>query len=186
MVLRVRGGEVEAFDLLMAETQGLVLGIALRFLGDAEQAKDACQDAYIRAFRSLGSYRVGESFTAWIARIAANVCCDHLKRRGEVATDPRILEHLPSQDGHQEASVLQEEQRDIVQRALGILTKAERMALCLRDIEGMPTDEVARLLDLRPGTVRSQIAAARRKVMEFCRSTLHRRGERDRPEGDRG
>jgi len=175
LVLRVRGGEVEAFDEIMRETQGRVLGLAWRLLGDREQARDASQEAYLRAFKSLGTYKVGESFTAWIGRITANVCCDYFKKRGTGAVDSQVLESIPSPDsGKAEDIVLRRQHMELVQKALAVLTPAERMALTLRDMEGLSTDETAHILGLKSGTIRTQIASARNKVKSFCQRVLHR------------
>jgi len=177
LVLRVRGGDVEAFDTIMAETQGRVMGLAYRLLGDRELAKDASQEAFLRAFRSLGTFRLGDPFSAWIGRICANVCFDLMKRReaGKItASDPLVLESIPSPDSlGAEDAILLNQRRALVQRALAILSAAERSALVLRDIEGLSTEEAAQTLGLRPGTVRANISQARRKVKDFCQRFLH-------------
>ena len=174
LVLRVRGGEAEAFDEIMRETEGRVLGLAWRLLGDRELAKDASQEAYLRAYKSLGTYRIGESFTAWMGRITANVCCNYFNKRGSGTADSQVLESIPSPDsGQAEASVLRRQHMELVQRALAALTPGERAALTLRDMEGLSTDETARILGLKPGTIRTQIASARHKVKNFCQRVLH-------------
>jgi len=178
MVLRVRCGETWAFDEIMAETEGRVLGLAYRLLGDKDQARDASQEAYLRIFKSLDSYRIGESFIAWAGRITANVCCDYLKKREYGAVDSQILGSIPSPDSDQaETSVLRQQHRELVQRALSTLTPAERSALVLRDMEGLSTDETARVLGLKAGTVRTQISSARSKIKSFCQRILHKSGQ---------
>lgn len=173
LVLRVRDGDIEAFDDLMQETQGRVMGIAWRILRDPELAKDASQEAYLRAYKSLHTYRVGESFTAWIGRIVANVCCDYLKGCEGREVDPQVLELMPSTGGNlAESAVLHRQHAELVQRALAILTPAERTALVMRDMEGLSTNETAHALGLKPGTVRTQISVARSKVKGFCRRIL--------------
>ncbi|MDR0498695.1 MAG: sigma-70 family RNA polymerase sigma factor [Holophagales bacterium] len=177
MVLRVRGGEIEAFDEIMLETEGRVLGLAWRLLGDKEQARDASQEAYLRIFKSLDSYRIGESFMAWVGRITANVCFDYLKKRGHLALDSQTLESIPSPISDQaEIYVLQQQRRELIQKALSILTPAERSALVLRDMEGLSTNETARVLGLKAGTVRTQISSARNKIKNFCQRVLHKSG----------
>jgi RNA polymerase sigma-70 factor (ECF subfamily) len=173
LVLRVLGGDIEAFDQIMLETEGRALGLAWRLLGDREQAKDACQEAFLRAFKSLGTYRIGESFIAWIGRIVANVCCDHAKNREYGYTDPQVLEKMPVPESEcAEDAVLRQQRRGLVDRALKTLAPAERSALVLRDLEGMSTDEAAQVLGLKPGTVRAYVASARAKIKNCCQRIL--------------
>jgi RNA polymerase sigma-70 factor (ECF subfamily) len=173
LVLRVLRGDIEAFNEIMLETEGKALGLAWRLLGDREQAKDACQEAFLRAFKSLGTYRIGESFVSWIRRIVANVCCDHAKKREYGYTDPQVLEQMPAPESDcAEDAVLRQQQRGLVDRALKTLAPAERSALVLRDLEGMSTDEAAQVLGHKPGTVRANVASARAKIKNYCRKVL--------------
>ena len=184
MVLRVRRGDAEAFNEIMLETEKRVLGIAYRVLGDPEQAKDASQDAFLRAYKSLNTYRVGESFMAWIGRVTVNVCRDYLKKREHgamAAADPNFLESMPSPDSYKaETTMLRHQHAELIQRALAALTPAERMALVLRDMEGFSTHETARALGLKEGTIRAQISMARSKIKVFCQRVL-RKNKGDRP-----
>jgi RNA polymerase sigma-70 factor (ECF subfamily) len=173
LVLRVLGGDIEAFNEIMLETQGKALGLAWRLLGEREQAKDACQEAFLRAFKSLGTYRIVESFTSWIGRIVANVCCDHAKKREYGYTDPQVLEQMPAPDTDSaEDIVLRQQRRGLVDRALKTLAPAERSALVLRDLEGMSTDEAAQVLGPKPGTVRANVSSARAKIKNYCQRVL--------------
>jgi len=174
LVVRVRRGEIEAFDEIMKETQGKVLGLAYKLLGDKELAKDASQEAFLRAYKSLDTFRLGESFTAWIGRIVANVCFDQMKKREIGDSAPQLLESVPSPDSLEaEDAVLLNQRRVLVQKALAALSPAERSALVLRDIEGMSTLEAAQALGLKEGTIRANISQARRKVKDFCQRLLH-------------
>jgi len=174
MVIRVLDGEIEAYNELMAETEGRVLGLAWKILGNKEQAMDACQEGFLRAYKSLHSYRIGESFVAWVMTITANICRDYLKKRDYGATDPQILESMPATDNENaEEAVLQRQRKGIVQRALATLSASERQAIVLRDMEGLSTEETAKMLGIKSGTVRSQIATARNKIKKFCQSILH-------------
>jgi len=182
MVLQVRNGETEAFDELMLETEQRVLRLAWRLLGDRELAKDTCQEVFLRAYKSLASYRIGESFTAWVLAITANICRDYLKMKGFGATDPQILESMPALNYvSADDLVLQNQHREMVQKALSALTPAERLAVVLRDLEGLSTDETADRLGLKAGTVRAQISTARSKIRAFCRRILHKTTDGGRP-----
>lgn len=177
ILTRIRGGETEAFEALMALTEMKVLGLAWRLLGDRDQARDAAQEVFLRIHRSLGTFRLGDNGQAWMYRITVNVCCDHARKRGPLMVSSDHLETLDhAQAGMEsaEAAVLLTERRALVRQALGTLTPAERMAMVLRDLEGFATDEVARTLGVRPVTVRSQISSARAKVQVFCAALMRR------------
>jgi RNA polymerase sigma-70 factor (ECF subfamily) len=167
-VRRLRAGEREAFADLMALTEARVLALAWRILGDRLLAEDAAQETYLRVFRSLDSYRLGEPFEAWLVRIAVHVCYDQARKRGPHPVAVESLESLPGTAPGAEAEVLLDQRRALVRRALATLPPGERIALVLRDLEGLTSEEVARVLGLRPATVRSQVASARAKVQAHC------------------
>jgi RNA polymerase sigma-70 factor (ECF subfamily) len=170
LVRRIRAGEVDAFEDLMAHTEARILALAWRILGDRHLAEDAAQETYLRIFRSLKTFRLGERFEAWIIRIAVNVCYDLARKRGPLPAPVEILEALEGDAANMgaEDAVLLDQRRTLVRQALLSLPQAERAALVLRDLEGFSTDEVARVLGVRPVTIRSQVASARGKLQAFC------------------
>jgi RNA polymerase sigma-70 factor (ECF subfamily) len=176
---RVLAGDTEAFERLVALTEAKVLGLAWRLLGDRDQARDAAQEVYLRVYRSLAAFRPGDGLAAWMYRITVNVCSDHARRRGPamIPVDPEDRGHGAGH-GHQEEVLLRSEHRDLVRRALATLTSAERSAIVLRDLEGLETAQVARILGVRPVTVRGQAAAARVKIQQFCARILGMKGGR--------
>lgn len=170
VIERVLGGEREAFEDLMAMTEMKVLSLAWRLLGDRELARDAAQEVFLRIYRSLDRYRLGEGFHPWMFRITANVCADLARKRGPLLACAEVME----EEGHgavapvAEDHVLLEQRRHLVRRALQGLTPAERSALVLRDLEGLSTEDAAKALGVRPVTIRSQISSARAKMQAFC------------------
>lgn len=172
VVRRLRAGEREAFADLMALTEARVLALAWRILGDRHLAEDAAQETYLRVFRSLDSYRLGERFEAWLVRIAVHVCYDLARKRGPRPVEVASLEALPGEAAEAEAAILLDQRRALIRRALATLPPGERIALVLRDLEGLTSEEVARILGLRPATVRSQVASARAKVQAHCARLL--------------
>lgn len=180
LVRRVLSGEREAFEALVQHTEARLLALAWRMLGDRHLAEDAAQETYLRAYRSLGSFRLGERFEAWLVRIAVNVCRDLARKRGPLPLSVDALEALQGESSTLEAeeATLLHQRRALVQRALASLPQGERAALVLRDLEGLTTEETARLLGVRPVTVRSQAAAARAKVQAFCARLLQFGGGR--------
>lgn len=169
LIRRILAGEAEAFEGLMARTEGRVLALAWRILGNRHLAEDAAQETFLRVFRSLNTFRLGEPFEAWMIRIAVNVCHDLARKRGPLPVPVESLDHLEAHaTPGAEETVLLHQHRAMVQQALATLPKAERAALVLRDLEGLPTEEVARILGVRPVTIRSQVSAARAKVQVYC------------------
>jgi len=175
---RARAGDAEAFDRLMVLTQRKVVATAWRILGNREDARDAAQETYLRVFKYLDRYDSRYDFQGWLHRIVVNVCRDVARRKGsrETALDSD-LEMLVGEDDAEE-SIIRAQERALVARALAALSEKERAALVLRDLENMPTEEVARLLGSRPATVRSQLCSARAKVKKYCERLLARGAKR--------
>ena len=170
LVRRIRAGETDAFELLLRRTEARILALAWRILGDRHLAEDAAQETYLRVFRSLHRFRVGEPFEAWLIRIAVHVCYDLGRKRGP---QPLPMDTLETLEGNAapmmaEEAVLLQQRRALVRQALTRLPQAERAALVLRDLEGLSTEETARILGVRPVTIRTQVASARAKVRAFC------------------
>jgi RNA polymerase sigma-70 factor (ECF subfamily) len=167
LVERARTGDAHAFDRLMLETQERVLGVAWRLLGSREDARDAAQETYVRVYRHLGRFDARQDLMGWIYSIAVNVCRDAARRRRR---SPLVAMEAPEgvEQARAEESLLARERRACVRQALAALPEKERAALVLRDLEGLTSEEVARVLGSRPGTVRARIASARAKVRAHC------------------
>ena len=173
LAARAKAGDDGAFDALMRETSARVTAIGWRLLGTRELAMDASQETYLRAYRYLRTFRPGRDFEAWICRIAVNVCRDLYRRHCAGAPGApvsyeseleagRVAE--PASTADSESSLLDSERRRLVLDAIAQLPPREKAALVLRDLEGMTSERAAEVLGSTAGTVRSQVAAARRKV----------------------
>ncbi len=175
LIERARGGDAAAFDQLMVLSERRVVLTAWRLLGHEEDARDAAQEVFLRAYKYLGRFKQEHDFQAWLYRITINVCRDIARKRGSRAGQFTSLEAeggaiaaaLASTDDTEERAILAQ-QRALVARALALLPEKERAALVLRDLEGHSTEEVARILGSRPATVRSQVCSARAKIKLFC------------------
>ncbi|HJQ24067.1 MAG TPA: sigma-70 family RNA polymerase sigma factor [Blastocatellia bacterium] len=180
LVERARAGNPLAFEQIVIRYQRKVLATAWRMLGNEDDARDAAQEVFLRAFKYLASYRADQDFAGWLYRITVNVCRDAGRRRNQVAftsfEDKRESGGLDAaaSDENLEAAAIRAEQRRLVADALNTLTRKERAALVLRDLEGLPTDEVARVLGTTEATVRSQVSAARAKIKQFHERLLRR------------
>jgi len=170
-VRRARAGDPQAFAVLVERHQRMVLRTALRLLGRLDLAQDAAQDAFLRLYRHLGRVDESRELGPWLYRVVVNVCRDAARRGGGarlVALSDASALPSPS-DGARERdeAVAVAEQRRLVQAALLTLPAREREAIVLRDIEGLTSEDVARVLGTSAGTVRSQVAAARLKVKRY-------------------
>ena len=172
LIERAKNGDAGAFDDIMIRCQRRVVATAWRMLGNEEDARDAAQDTFFRLYKYLRSYRATEDFDGWLYRIVVNVCRDIRRKRPlsttsyESEREIGSLDSLASSDDV-EATAIESQQRRIITRALDSLTKKEREALVLRDLEGLSTEEVARILGSSESTVRSQISSARGKIKTF-------------------
>lgn len=166
LAVRARGGDDEAFEALVQATQRRVSGLAWRLLGNAEDARDATQEVYLRVHRFLKGYRAGDEFHPWLYRIAVNVCRDQARRRRP--TVPLAEEEADrAAPDDSERRAVDSQRSALLRRALATLPEKERFALVMRDLEGLATEDVARALGSTPTTVRSQISSARKRVRAF-------------------
>jgi RNA polymerase sigma-70 factor (ECF subfamily) len=172
IIERAQSGDTQAFEQLMIAHQQRVLATAWRMLGNTEDARDAAQEVFLRLYKHLPKYDARQEFAGWLYRIVINVCHDIARKRGhrhssfEAEQEAGTLPTMLSRDNAERAAMQAEEQA-IVMKALSILSEKERAAIVLRDLEGIPTEEVARILGSSATTVRSQISAARTRIKQF-------------------
>jgi RNA polymerase sigma-70 factor (ECF subfamily) len=152
-------GDSRAFEELMIASERRVANVAWRILGDAEEVKEAMQETFLRVFRYLRRYDEQRDFFAWLYRIAVNVCRDLEGRRRR----RRIFIPL---DEAQAMTTQPRTNDDVAQlrRAIDTLPERERLAIILRDIEELSTEDVAEILGNTPATVRVQISKARARL----------------------
>lgn len=171
LVSRTIAGDSAAFELIVARYERRVLLLSLRLLGAPEDAQDAAQDVFLRAFKYIHRLDVTKPIEPWLVRMTVNVCRDigrNRQRRRAAFPVETILEAAAvdaSTDPHNGVAV--EQQRKLLRKALEELPEKERMAVILRDIEGFSTAEVAGILQSSETTVRSQISRARLKMKEI-------------------
>jgi len=191
LVARARTGDATAFERIMLETERKVVSTAWRMLGNREDARDAAQEVYLRVYKYLDRFKPEQDFQAWLYRITINVCRDAARKRvatqghagfintqqggdDERAAPPSAEAVSPDADAEEHA--IRAQQRAFLLSALDTLPEKERAALVLRDLEGLTTEEVARVLRSRPVTVRSQISSARAKLKIHCERLLGKGG----------
>lgn len=173
LVARVRNGESDAYEKLVLENQKKVYNLALRMVGNEDDAFDMSQEAFIKAYHSILSFRGECRFSVWLYRLTTNVCLDFLRaegRRSHVSLsyeddgdEDRELE-IPDERFSPETEAERQELREAVNRGLQKLPTDYRTILLLREIDGLSYEEIGQALDLEKGTVKSRIFRARKKL----------------------
>lgn len=176
VIRRVCAGDADAFEALVTAYQKQVYNLALRTVGNEEDAADMTQEAFLRAYRSLGSFRGDSKFSVWLYRLTTNICIDFLRSRGR---RPTVSLTTPDEDDEpQELDVADErfdpvcsleraELRRAVQRGLATLPEDSRRILMLRELSGLSYAEIGKVLRLEEGTVKSRLFRARKKLCDF-------------------
>jgi RNA polymerase sigma-70 factor, ECF subfamily len=183
-------GDPEAFGLLFVRHRDRLWAVALRTMGNPEDAADGLQDGMIAAFRRAGSYRGEAAVTTWLHRVVVNACLDRIR-----ASKIRRLEALPDDvedrgtlvatavhDDRPEEAAEGNDRRRRVLAALATLPADQRAALVLVDMEGYPVAEVALMLDCAEGTVKSRCSRGRTRLAGLLADLHHPTG--DPPHGN--
>ncbi|MEU0859166.1 RNA polymerase sigma factor SigM [Streptomyces griseofuscus] len=162
-------GDHDAFGEIVRRHRDRLWAVALRTLGDREEAADAVQDALVSAYRAAGTFRGQSAVTTWLHRITVNACLDRARKAATRKTAPvddtERLEQLL--EPHESASAPAERNdlhRQLIE-AMGTLAPEQRAALVLVDMQGYPVAEAARILDVPTGTVKSRCARGRARLL---------------------
>lgn len=173
LVRRAQRGERGAFDLLVLRYQHKVVKLVARLLRDRTEAEDVAQEAFVKAYRALGSFRGDSAFYTWLYRIAVNTARNALASRqrrpleyeaGLSEAEQTAVEARMHHTDTPEATALSEEIHQAVNRAIGELPEDLRTAIVLREVEGLSYEEIAAAMDCPVGTVRSRIFRAREAI----------------------
>lgn len=176
LIERCRRGDMRAFAELIAPYESKVYALAFRMCGNHSDAADLAQEAFIRVYSALSSFRGEAAFSTWLYRIVTNVCLDELRRRsrtmlefyagsGEEALRHRMV-YYGEEQGPEEAYE-RKEIRLTIEEAIQALPEEQRMVIILRDVEGYSYQEVAEMLSLSLGTVKSRLNRARENLKEL-------------------
>ena len=165
---RLRAGDAPAFEELVMTYQHRVFGVALRMLGNAAEAEEVAQEAFVRAHRALGDFRGDAKLSTWLYAITSRLCLNRLAtgerrltRQGEEA-----LLRLSDAGPRPDAALERRELESALGRAIAELPEDRRIVVVLRDIEGLSYEEIAQVLELELGTVRSRLHRARADLKE--------------------
>ena len=170
MANRASGGDAGAFRRLVREHSGLVYRVALRILG-AQEAQDASQEAWVRAWRNIENFRGDSAFSTWLYRITVNTCLSVRRkesRRKEREFSGDELPFLPEPgggDADPEAAALSAHQREELLGALDHVRTEHRAALVLRHMEGLSYAEIAQVLEIPEGTAKGWVSRGRAAML---------------------
>ncbi|WP_458407443.1 RNA polymerase sigma factor [Anaerotignum sp.] len=199
LIRKAKQGDMLAFEELILKHEKIVYNVALRMMNHSEDAKDISQEVFLKAYRSLANFDERSTFSTWLYRITHNTCIDEMrKRKGKQSYS--LEEELESEDGSMqrqiadegdtpEESLLREEQKSEILRALDTLSEEHKAAIILRDVKGLSYEEIAEILELSLGTVKSRISRARNQLKNEIlkireqneKSVRHKKGKEGRP-----
>jgi len=173
LVEKVQRGDKRAFDLLVKKYQHRIMNVLTRYLNNPDDVLDITQEAFIKAYRALPTFRGDSAFYTWLYRIAINTAKNHLvaqnRRPTQGLVDNQEAEQYESADLLRENAtperLLQREQvQEVISKAFEELPEDLRTAISLRELEGMSYEEIAEAMDCPIGTVRSRIFRAREAI----------------------
>lgn len=171
IIEKVLGGDANAFEELVLKYEKTVYNLALRMVGDRDDAFDMTQEAFIKAYGSLSSFRGDSKFSVWIYRITTNVCLDFLRSKSR---KQQVSLTVSDDDEDAQLDIPDPEQQLIkkismqsVEEGLKTLPDKQRQILVMRELCGMSYAEIGKALSLEEGTVKSRIFRARKRLCTF-------------------
>jgi RNA polymerase sigma-70 factor (ECF subfamily) len=184
LVTQCQEGDLAAFDALVLRHQQEVFAVALRMLGDRDEAEDVAQDAFVRAYQGIRSFRREAKLSTWLVSITMNLCRNRrrwwARRRRLIAGS--LDDPVEREEGTRAQTIAdpsptpadtaqrREQQRQLL-AALQLLSEGERMVIVLRDIQGRSYEEIAEILRCRVGTVKSRLNRARLQLRAIVDGT---------------
>jgi RNA polymerase sigma-70 factor (ECF subfamily) len=170
---RCRQGDELAWEALVREHQGRLYGLAYHYVGSGEEARDVVQEVFVRMWRNLDDCTEPQHFVPWTIRIARNACIDHLRRRKARPSGRSVpveeAMHLAAQGPSPEDTYQADARKRLVHLALQQLSELSREIILLKDIQGLPFEEIGAMLDVPVGTLKSRSNRAR---LELARKVL--------------
>ena len=175
LVRRVQQGDKSAFDLLVIKYQHKIVHLVNRYVKDPSEAQDVAQDSFIKAYKALGEFRGESAFYTWLYRIAINTAKNYLLSRSRRHSDYEVdmqdaeqIENAPQLKDIEtpENQLMNDQIVEVIKSAIDKLPEEMRIAIMLREFEGMSYEEIAEAMDCPIGTVRSRIFRAREAIDE--------------------
>ncbi len=164
LIRKAQKGNSEAFEWLYQRHVRRIYALCLRMVSDPSRAEDLTQDVFVRLWKQLGSFRHESAFTTWMHRLAVNVVVSDI--RSTKRRDSRVVHTDTLEDFEREVKEAMPETRMDLEKAIAALPAGAKEMLVLHDIEGYRYREIAEMLEVAEGTVKSQISRARRLLRE--------------------
>ena len=194
LIRRAQRGDADAFEQLLLEHQKNVYNLCYRMAGNPDDAMDLSQETFLRAWRCLDQYQFVSAFSTWLYRLCSNICIDFLRRRRRQQTVPLTFEDADGEEqtyAVPDAQPLPEEQvelkltRETLAAAMAQLLPEHRAVLRLRVVNEMSYEQIADVLDIQIGTVKSRLSRARNQLKKILeRGNLSRRASSESMEGE--
>lgn len=194
LIRRAQRGDADAFEQLLLEHQKNVYNLCYRMAGNPDDAMDLSQETFLRAWRCLDQYQFASAFSTWLYRLCSNICIDFLRRRRRQQTVPLTFEDADGEEqtyAVPDAQPLPEEQvelkltRETLAAAMAQLLPEHRAVLQLRGVNEMSYEQIADVLDIQIGTVKSRLSRARNQLKKILeRGNLSRRASSESMEGE--
>lgn len=194
LIRRAQRGDADAFEQLLLEHQKNVYNLCYRMAGNPDDAMDLSQETFLRAWRCLDQYQFASAFSTWLYRLCSNICIDFLRRRRRQQTVPLTFEDADGEEqtyAVPDAQPLPEEQvelkltRETLAAAMAQLLPEHRAVLQLRVVNEMSYEQIADVLDIQIGTVKSRLSRARNQLKKILeRGNFSRRASSESMEGE--
>jgi RNA polymerase sigma-70 factor (ECF subfamily) len=182
LVKKARRGDLEAYDELVRRYQERIYGTIYHMTSNHEDANDLAQESFIKAFHALRSFKGGSSFYTWLYRIAVNKTINHLKQRKNrihmslndldfnTEHDPDLVALISEKTPQRDINLMELQEK--LNEAMLKLSEPHRLVVIMHDVQGMPHDEIAKVMDCNIGTVRSRLFYARQQLQALLSDYL--------------
>ena len=184
LIEKAQQGDMRAFEEVIARYDRKVMGIAMHYASDLDDAKDIYQEVFLRVYRALPKFRFRAKFSTWLFRVTTNCCLSHVEKKsrdwplsseGDLSpydTDANPLERHPVVSVSAEADAYGKEIGDQIRKAMGALSPQQKLVFVLRHYEGYKLREIASFLDCAEGTVKKHLFTATERMREQLRELV--------------
>lgn len=176
-LIKAKRGDIESFEMLVYAYERLLFSIAYRMLGNRFDAEDVVQEAFVKIYQNLESCYHIDVFKAWASTIVTRLSIDELRRRNakkELSLDAfietedgQINREFPSDEARPQEELIQKESLENIEKALLMLSEEQREVVVLRDVVGLPYEEIAENMGIKIGTVKSRLYRGREKLIDI-------------------
>jgi RNA polymerase sigma-70 factor, ECF subfamily len=173
LIEQFKDGDPSAFERIVQTYQDRIYNLCRYLLGNSQDAEDAAQDVFLKAYRKLEDFRPESSLYTWLYRIGVNTCLDYKRKwRPEPLKNETLAEELPSEDPNPERRYQSMEIDRAIRSALDRLSTNFRAVIVLKEIEGLAYEEIAEVLNISVGTVKSRISRTREELRRILRGKV--------------